>query len=126
MDLREESLRMIFFGNGGSGIFFIIMIILVLTFAVTLLPYILIFGFIWFVVKSLLRPFTSRGSSSYQGRPEGEGEAYRKTYEARPTETPGDPVIDNQVKSVQDEDFFRQNHEVVDVNYDEDDDHTTT
>lgn len=116
---------MIFFGNGGSGIFFIIMFILVLTFAVTLLPYILIFGFIWFVVKSLLRPFTSR-SSSYQGRPEGEGEAYRKSYEARPTETSGDPVIDNQVKSVQDEDFFRQNHEVVDVNYDEEEDHTTT
>lgn len=117
---------MIFFGNGGSGIFFIIMIILVLTFAITLLPYILVFAFIWFVVKSLLRPFTSRGSSSYSGRPEGEGETYRKAYEARPTESTDDPVIDNQVKSVQDEDFFRQNHEVVDVNYDEEDDHTTT
>jgi hypothetical protein len=93
---------------GGLILFFIISI------AITALPYIAIFILIWYVVSRVLRPTMNKAGGTY--RTEWEGK--KDTTSGNPQESRG-PEVDNVVKSVQDEDFFRQTHDVVDVDFDE-------
>ena len=93
---------------GGLILFFIISI------AITALPYIAIFILIWYVVSRVLKPTMNKAGGTYRTEWEGKKEtSYTNTQE------PKGPEVDNVVKSVQDEDFFRQTHDVVDVDYEE-------
>lgn len=94
---------------GGLILFFIISI------AITALPYIAIFILIWYVVSRILRPTMNRSGGTYRT----DWESRKEPASGSSEETAG-PEIDNAVKSVQDEDFFRQTHDVVDVDFEED------
>lgn len=93
---------------GGLILFFIISI------AITALPYIAIFILIWYAVSRILRPTMNKAGGTYRTDWEG-----RKEATPGATQEPKGPEVDNVVKSVQDEDFFRQTHDVVDVDFEE-------
>lgn len=95
---------------GGLILFFIISI------AITALPYIAIFILIWYMVSRILRPTMNKAGGTY--RTEWETKKDNTSYS---TQEPKGPEVDNAVKSVQDEDFFRQTHDVVDVDFEEED-----
>lgn|SRR5690554_3680738 len=86
---------------------------LVISFAITLLPYILIGIIILYVYRKMIRPLFA-GSNQRENFREN---SYYKTNVEKEKEQP----IVHQVKSVHDDVFFRQDHEVIDVDYDEQD-----
>ena len=93
---------------GGLILFFIISI------AITALPYIAVFVLIWYVVSRVLRPTMNKSGGTYKTDWDS-----RKETPTGVHEEPKGPEVDNAVKSVQDEDFFRQTHDVVDVDFEE-------
>lgn|SRR5690554_2521112 len=86
---------------------------LVVSFAITLLPYILIGILILYVYRKMIRPLFAGSSQRENFR---ENNYYRTNVEKEE-----EPPVVNQVKSVHDDVFFRQDHKVVDVDYDEED-----
>lgn len=90
---------------------FTVVVILVLSLAISLLPYILLVGMIWYFYRSLIRPMFS-GRTSEKREDSG-------VYTPK-SDSGIDETMDHQVKSVRDESFFQQKHDVVDVDYDED------
>ncbi len=93
-----------------GGIITMIIIFLVISFAITLLPYILLGIAILYFYRKLIRPLF--GQTNQQ-------QSYKeKNYYATNAEKEESPVV-NQVKSVHDDTFFRQDHKVVDVDYDD-------
>lgn len=104
--------------NGQSLFGFLVsmaVLFLVVSFAITLLPYILLGFLIWYLYKRLLKPLFSGASESGNQKKESN---YYKSYTAE-TRREEEPVV-NQVKSVHDDTFFAQEHKVVDVEYDDD------
>ncbi|WP_312649841.1 hypothetical protein [Proteiniclasticum sp.] len=94
-----------------GGIITMIIIFLVISFAITLLPYILLGIVVWYFYRKLIRPLF--GQTNQQAYKE-------KNYYATDVDKEEAPVV-NQVKSVHDDTFFRQDHKVVDVDYDDED-----
>lgn len=93
-----------------GGLITMIIIFLVISFAITLLPYILLGIAIWYFYRKLIRPIFNQGNQQ---------QAYKeKNYYATNADKEETPVV-NQVKSVHDDTFFKQDHNVVDVDYDE-------
>lgn len=89
-----------------------IILFFVISFAITLLPYILLGLVIWYFYRRLIRPLTGQSSQR---------ETYKeKNYYTSKVEDEDIPPV-NQVKSVHDDTFFKQDHDVVDVDYDEND-----
>lgn len=87
-----------------------IILFFVISFAITLLPYILLGIVIWYFYRRLIRPLTGQSNP---------GETYKeKNYYTSTVEDADTPPV-NQVKSVHDDTFFKQDHDVVDVDYDE-------
>jgi len=95
-------------------IFIAIIAMVLLSVTISFLPYILIGAFIWYLVKSIIRPFLGQSGQREQGE-----RKESSTYS--PESEPEDPIVDNQVKSVYDDEFFKQQHHVVDVDYEEED-----
>ena len=91
----------------GTVIFF-----LILSFAIRLLPYILLGLLVWYFVRAIMKPLTG------QKETEDAWEKKENNYYSPKAESE-DHVADSQVKSVYDDDFFKQDHDVVDVDYDE-------
>ncbi len=92
----------------------IVIIFLVISFAITLLPYILLGFGIWYFYRRLIRPlFSGTTGESYKRKEEN----YYRSY-SEPTVKENEPPV-TQVKSVHDDTFFSQDHKVVDVDYDE-------
>jgi len=87
-------------------------IFLVISFAITLLPYILIGILILYVYRRLIRPLFAANNQR-------ENINENKYYKTNVEKEEDQPVV-NQVKSVHDDVFFKQEHKVVDVDYDED------
>lgn len=95
-------------------IFIAVIVMILLSVTISFLPYILIGAFIWYLVKSIVRPFLGQSDKREQWERK-ESSSYS------PESEPEDPIVDNQVKSVYDDEFFRQQHHVVDVDYEEED-----
>ena len=92
----------------------IVIIFLVISFAITLLPYILLGFGIWYFYRRLIRPlFSGNTGESYKRKEEN----YYRSH-SEPTVKETEPPV-TQVKSVHDDTFFSQDHKVVDVDYDE-------
>lgn len=89
-------------------VIFLVVLLLLVSFALTLLPYMLLIWGIWYVYAKLIRPLWSRMT----GEP-------TRTEDFRREPPQEAPVMDQQVKSVQDEEFFQQSHHVVEVDYEE-------
>ncbi len=86
---------------------------LIIRFAFRLFPYLLIGYLIWYFYSKLIKPMFSRGQDeNVRG-----GNTYYKTNVDKEEESV-DP-LNHQVKSVHDEQFFKQDHNVIDVDYDE-------
>lgn len=114
MNGEDEFMR----GQSLIGTIFIAVIVMVLlSFAISFLPYILIGALIWYLVKSIVRPFLGQSGQSEQREQWERKESSSYSPEAEPE----DPIVDNQVKSVYDDEFFKQQHHVVDVDYEEED-----
>jgi len=95
-------------------IFIAIIVMILLSVTISFLPYILIGAFLWYLVKSIIRPFLGQSEQREQWE-----RKESSTYS--PESEPEDPIVDNQVKSVYDDEFFKQQHHVVDVDYEEED-----
>ena len=91
----------------------ILIFFFVIRFAFRLLPYILIGYLIWYFYRKLIKPFFNRGQerNAYQSRTNYQRDTNTKTEQE-------DPLI-NQVKSVHDDQFFKQDHKVIDVDFDD-------
>lgn len=92
----------------------LVIIFFVISFAITLLPYILLGFGIWYIYRRLLRPLFSGANGEGHKRKE---ENYYRSYTETSAKEEEPPV--NQVKSVHDDTFFTQDHKVVDVEYDD-------
>lgn len=97
-------------------IFIAVIVMILLSVTISFLPYILIGAFIWYLVKSIFRPFLGQGEQ----REQREQWQRKESSSYSPEAEPEDPIVDNQVKSVYDDEFFKQQHHVVDVDYEED------
>lgn len=92
----------------------VVILFLVISFAITLLPYILLGFGIWYIYRRVIRPiFSGSTEESYQRKQEN----YYKSDTESTTINDEPPV--NQVKSVHDDTFFSQDHKVIDVDYDD-------
>lgn len=91
----------------------VLMFIFILRFAFFLLPYLLIGYLIWYFYRRLIKPLFSngRGENTYERK-----ENYRAN--TNKEEENEDPLA-HQVKSVHDDQFFKQDHHVVDVDYED-------
>ncbi len=91
----------------------ILIFFFVMTFAIRLLPYLLIGYLIWYVYRKLIKPIFNKGQegNTYQGRTN-----YQRGTNTEPEQE--DPLI-NQVKSVHDDQFFKQDHKVIDVDFED-------
>ncbi len=85
---------------------------IVISFAITLLPYIVIMISIWYVYRRLIKPLFAHNNRREDFK--------EKNYYNINVDKVDDQPIVHQVKSVHDDVFFRQEHKVVDVDYDED------
>lgn len=91
-----------------------VIIFAVVSFAITLLPYILLGFGIWYIYRRLVRPLFSGANGERNQRKE--ENYYRSHTESAVKED--EPLV-NQVKSVHDDTFFSQDHNVIDVEYDD-------
>ncbi len=85
----------------------------IIRFAINLFPYLLIGYLIWYFYRKLVKPFFSKEQSNHDY---GRGGEYRSN--TPPEEEVQDP-LSHQVKSVHDDQFFKQDHNVVDVDYED-------
>ena len=91
-----------------------VIILVILSFAITLLPYIILGLLVWYFVRAIMKPLIGQKETGDTWEKK-ENDYYSPKAESE------DPVADSQVKSVYDDDFFKQEHNVVDVDYDEED-----
>jgi|SRR5690554_6915973 len=92
----------------------VVILFIVISFAITLLPYILLGFGIWYIYRRVIRPiFSGSTEERYQRKQEN----YYKSDTESTTINDEPPV--NQVKSVHDDTFFSQDHKVIDVDYDD-------
>ena len=93
-----------------GGIITMVVIFLIISFAITLLPYILLMIGVWYLYRKLIRPLFGAGNQTDNYK--------ERNYYTPNVEKEESPVV-NQVKSVHDDTFFKQDHKVVDVDYDD-------
>lgn len=101
--------------NGQRMIGFMVtmaILILIGAFLITLLPYILFGLLLVYVYRQFIRPIFSQKNEQTQ-----EYKSYQSSYER--SDVGEDPLAD-QVKSVHDDSFFKKEHKVIDVDYDDD------
>ncbi len=87
----------------------------IIRFAFYLFPYLFIGYLIWYVYRKLVKPFFFKGQDD---NTYGNNGQYRGNVEKE--EDVVDP-LSHQVKSVHDDQFFKQDHNVVDVDYEDED-----
>lgn len=93
----------------------IFMFIVILRFAFFLLPYLLIGYLIWYFYRRLIQPIFNTNKTESQNDKTG---YYRSNVNQE--EVKKDP-LSHQVKSVHDDQFFKQDHNVVEVDYEDED-----